>query len=437
MDNASKDATSQPSPVSEVTQLAYMPDVVVLNMVDMLLNDDDISGYLESDEERSDVWTAASSEGRRSWGVQNAINLAKVSTRFYNIVSPAVFRHDIQHRFASSLLLSAKRNNLDGVSASLRHGANINQTDQSLMHIEEREIMEEHRFECLLLPVKTFLTALHWASLYGYKDLVHHLLKSGADVQHRADLGFYHYSARDPWEHESCLREYETDMEDPQRALFCATKAEYLNSMYRSSAQSQEPLPLPMGANPLFFALRGSFDSENRALWEVTSTTHLALGMKPFLADDTSGSRLEIVKALIKAGSSLVTREKDKVHALHQACAYRDVGVVRFLLKEVGVDSNTEDSKGDTPLHYMAANQHHPIAKERPDPLQDEVGRKLLPSRIITAFCDSTVAVLNEIPKVPSTKDNVNCRVMEYFENYGLPPTEVMKDEKPLEARLY
>lgn len=359
INNASKGATSQPSPVSKVTQLAYMPDVVVLNVADMLLNDDDIAGYFESDEECSDVSTAANPEGRRSWGVQNATNLAKVCMRFYNIVSPAVFRHDIQHRCASSLLLSAKRNNLDGVSASLRHGANINQTDQSLLHIEETAIMEEYRSRCLLLPVKTFFTALHWASLYGYKDLVRHLLKIGADVQHRADLGFYHYSVRSPWEHESRLREYETDMEDPHRALFCATKAEYLSSMYRSPAQSQEPLPLPMGANPLFFALRGSFDSENRALWEATSTTHLALGIKPFIADDTSGSRLEIVKALIEAGSSLVTREKGKVHALHQACAYRDVGVARFLLEEVGVDPNTRDSKGDTAFHYVASNQSY------------------------------------------------------------------------------
>ncbi|EXF86458.1 hypothetical protein CFIO01_00155 [Colletotrichum fioriniae PJ7] len=138
MDNASKGATSQPSPVSKVTQLAYMPDVVVLNVVDMLLNDDDIAGYFESDEECSDVCTAANPE-----------------------------------------------------------------------------------------------------------------------------------------------------------------------------------------------------------------------------ADDTSGSRLEIVKALIKAGSSLVTREKGKVHALHQACAYRDVGVARFLLEEVGVDPNTRDSKGDTAFHYVASNQSY------------------------------------------------------------------------------
>ncbi|KAK0377969.1 hypothetical protein CLIM01_04705 [Colletotrichum limetticola] len=114
-----------------------------------------------------------------------------------------------------------------------------------------------------------------------------------------------------------------------------------------------------MGANPLFFALRGSFDSENRALWEATSTKHYRFGTEPFVADDTSGSRLDIVKALIKARSSLVTREKDKVHALHQACAYRDVDVVRFLLEEVGVDPNTRDSKGDTALHYVAANQSY------------------------------------------------------------------------------
>ncbi|KAK1499797.1 hypothetical protein CABS01_10195 [Colletotrichum abscissum] len=373
MDDASKDATSQPSPVSEVTQLAYMPDVVVLNIVDMLLNDGDIPGYLESDEERYDVCTAANPEGMRSWGVQNATNLAKVCMRFYNIVSPAVFRHDIQHRCASSLLLSAKRNNLDGVLASLRHGANINQTDQSLMHVEETEIMEEHRFECLLFPVKTSLTALHWASLYGYKELVHHLLKFGADVQHRADLGFYHYFSCDPYE--NCWKEYETDMDDPHRALFCATKAEYKKSIDRSSAQSQrETLPSPMGANPLFFALRGSFDSENRALWEATSTEYYRFGTEPFVADDISGSRLDIVKALIKAGSSLVTREKDKVHALHQACAYRDVDVVRFLLEEVGVDPNTRDSKGDTALHYVAANQSYTFiidaASHRHDLLQ-------------------------------------------------------------------
>ncbi|KXH27636.1 hypothetical protein CSAL01_04507 [Colletotrichum salicis] len=115
-----------------------------------------------------------------------------------------------------------------------------------------------------------------------------------------------------------------------------------------------------MDANPLFFALRGSFDSDNRKLWEATSTRYCRFGTGPFVAYDASGSRLEIVKALIKAGSSLVTREKDKVHALHQACAYRDLDVAQFLLDEVGVDPNTEDSKGNTPLHYVASNQYDP-----------------------------------------------------------------------------
>ncbi|KAG7038635.1 ankyrin repeat protein [Colletotrichum scovillei] len=73
---------------------------------------------------------------------------------------------------------------------------------------------------------------------------------------------------------------------------------------------------------------------------------------------NATGKDLHIVKALIKAGSSLLTRERGKVHALHQACAYRDVEVARFLLEEMEVDPNTRDSKGDTSLHYVAASNY-------------------------------------------------------------------------------
>ncbi|KXH27635.1 hypothetical protein CSAL01_04506 [Colletotrichum salicis] len=224
MDVASKDATCQPPLASAATQLEYMPDVLVLNIVDMLLDDDDVAGYLERVEEGYDVCKECSPDCRRSRGVHNATDLARICMRFYNIVSPAVFKHDIRQHYASSLLLSAKKNNIEGVSASTRHGANINQTDRSLLHIHEEEIMEEHRFERSLFPVETSLTALHWASLYGYTDLVHHLLKTGADVQQRADLGFYHYFDRDPYV--NSWQKFETDEDDPHRALFCATMAE-------------------------------------------------------------------------------------------------------------------------------------------------------------------------------------------------------------------
>ncbi|OHE95152.1 hypothetical protein CORC01_09539, partial [Colletotrichum orchidophilum] len=76
-------------------------------------------------------------------------------------------------------------------------------------------------------------------------------------------------------------------------------------------------------------------------------------------AEDSTGSLLEVVKALIKAGSSLITRERDQAHALHQAYANRDVKIHRFLRKEVAVDSNTQQSEGKTSHHYVAADLNY------------------------------------------------------------------------------
>ncbi|KAK1671415.1 ankyrin repeat-containing domain protein [Colletotrichum godetiae] len=247
MDVASKDAKSQPPLVPASTQLKHMPDVVVLNIFDMLLDDDDVAGYLERVEEGYDVRKECSPDCRHSRGVQNATNLARVCMWFYNIV--------------------------------------------------------------------WYITCSNLAPMSSKKPT---------------------------W-----------------TSITNSTATQYRKWIHRSSAPSREPLPLPMGANPLFFALRGSFDSDNRDSWEATSTRYCRSGTGSFVANDASGSRLETVKALIEAGSSLVTCEKDKVHALHQACAYRDLDVAQFLLDEVGVDPNTEDSKGNTPLHYMAANHQY------------------------------------------------------------------------------
>ncbi|KAG7040808.1 ankyrin repeat protein [Colletotrichum scovillei] len=282
---------------------------------------------------------------------------AKTCTRFYNLISPVIFKHDIRQHYASSLHLSVKRNKIEGVAASLRHGADINQPDRSLMHIEEK-MLSDHRFPDLGTPVETSLTALHWASLYGCTDLVHYLLESGADVHQRADMGFYHF-----FSHESySLEKLETNGDDPHRVLFSVTIAEYISNLGRHGMGNvSDPLPLPMRANSLFFALKGSFSRANRCKWEsayVHPGQRNELYLDTFVDDDTTGSRLKIVKALIKAGSSLLTRERGKVHALHQACAYRDVEVARFLLEEMEVDPNTRDSKGDTSLHYVAASNY-------------------------------------------------------------------------------
>jgi ankyrin repeat protein len=82
---------------------------------------------------------------------------------------------------------------------------------------------------------------------------------------------------------------------------------------------------------------------------------------RPLLIWAIQEKRLNIVKALVRAGASLEKKDDQGFTPLHQAVGEGDVKIVRFLLKS-GISVNRR-SKHGTPLHTACSYKRLEIAK--------------------------------------------------------------------------
>ncbi|KAF4923545.1 hypothetical protein CGCVW01_v004585 [Colletotrichum viniferum] len=255
---------------------------------------------------------------------------------------------DIKHCYSSSLLLSAKRGSVRGVAKALAYGADINTLDRTIFDSEFKDGNGYEAPTVKRIPTKSTLTALHWAAFFGHADVVAFLLSKGADVNVRANLGMQWWPNyfSDPDEFPDPL-----DGGHPQRIMLCPTQDDF-EPWWRRGCCNYGDARYWIGASPLFLALKAVQDTEVESSWRtwVDSWIHV----DPIVETDNSGCRLRIARMLIDANASLITRLRGSIHAIHQACAYRDYEVVRFLVCSIGVDVSITDRDGNSALHYMA-----------------------------------------------------------------------------------
>ncbi|OLN86584.1 Tankyrase-1 [Colletotrichum chlorophyti] len=250
---------------------------------------------------------------------RDVANLAATCRALYSLVTPVLYRRDAELNHSSALLISAKRGNLRGVQLALENGADVNEDDHTMPlqwtnecfryceHCEYQVWWRE--------PRKLDMSALHWAAMCGRKDVLKLLLQredGAADLEKRAtvqpglDAGNF-----------GSLR-YVEDFCDEYNASFPCVA-----------------LQTTMGYNPV--SSKGA-----NALYFLLGTSRLRPRVET----------LVMARVLLGAGSSMMTHEAARLHALHQAAAYDNVEMVEFLLGEMKVDPNVVDAAGNTPLHH-------------------------------------------------------------------------------------
>lgn len=249
---------------------------------------------------------------------RDVANLAATCRALYELITPVLYRQDAERNHSSALLIAAKTGNLRTLKLALDNGANADEDDHTMPlqwtnecfryceHCEYQVWWRE--------PRKLDMSALHWAAICGREDVITLLLhhKAGVnpnkrvEVQPGLDAGNY-----------GSLR-YVEDFCDEYNASFPCVA-----------------LQTTMGYNPV---------SSNGA-----NTLYFLLGTSRLRAPKYT---LQMARLLIKAGTSLLTHEAARLHALHQAAAYDNAEVVEFLLREMKVDPNIADTAGNTPLHH-------------------------------------------------------------------------------------
>lgn len=115
---------------------------------------------------------------------RDLLNLAATCKYLRRVVAPLVYYHDIKNNYTSSLLISAKRNNLDGIAMALSHGADP--------HIGDRTTAVSWTFDHIgrkgwkALNLEDQATPLNWAALNGHIEAMELLLEhNNANINHR------------------------------------------------------------------------------------------------------------------------------------------------------------------------------------------------------------------------------------------------------------
>ncbi|KAF4923546.1 hypothetical protein CGCVW01_v004586 [Colletotrichum viniferum] len=268
-------------------------------------------------------------------GVRDAIHLGATCRNMHTIIAPFILEHDKKVNFSSALLLSVKKGSMEGVIRALRYGQDINTADRTLFEIC---IMDsdgyDYDIEYWGMPIFSTLTSLHWACFYGNEEFVTYLLANGADFQQRADLGFQHsletYESGDQWESETLHWSHS------HRAMMTATKEQYVAHPLFSD------LEIPVGANALFFALKGSPSPVHRTKWDASRFEEDDL----LVTEDGKAVVLQLRNAWFGQAhlSSPAMRPNFTL-------AYRDIEVARKLLDELNVDPNVRNTDNETKRH--------------------------------------------------------------------------------------
>ncbi|KAF4871941.1 2-5A-dependent ribonuclease [Colletotrichum siamense] len=262
---------------------------------------------------------------------RDVANLAATCRALYDLVTPVLYRKDARHNHASALLIATKKGNARAVSLALENGADVDEDDHTMPLQWTNECFrycEKCEYQVWWRePRRLDMGALHWAAMCGREEILTQLLARGADANKRAtvqpvlDAGNY-----------GSLR-YVEDFCDEYNASF---PCESLQTNF-----DIRPELSTGGANPLYFLLGTS-------------------GMR------AKGKTTFMARALIEAGSSLVTHQGTGLHALHQAAASENVQVMEYLAAEHKVDPNVADATGNTALH------HHLLSRFRSSIPKDE-----------------------------------------------------------------
>ncbi|KAI8713388.1 hypothetical protein NCS52_01283100 [Fusarium sp. LHS14.1] len=247
---------------------------------------------------------------------RDLINLAATCKYLRRVVTPLVYYRDIKDNHTSSLLISAKKNNVAGIAMALSHGADP--------HTGDRTTAVSWTFGqhfggkgWKALNLENQATPLHWAALNGHIKAMKLLLEhKDADINHRVrvDTSVARYRSI------RCrgrAAKFSQAFAFPDKPVQEVT--EYLRRGLWGVNDSICYETIEKGANPLYFALLAG--------------------------------NVEMSEFLIKAGSSIQTHLGTGTTALHQACQRGSIELVSLVLDHVS--PSVEDAMGNTPVHYL------------------------------------------------------------------------------------
>lgn len=247
---------------------------------------------------------------------RDLLSLAATCKYLRRVVAPLIYYHDIQNNYSSSLIISAKTNNLAGISMALSHGADP--------HIGDRTtavswIFGENfgRKDWKALNLQDQATPLHWAALNGHIEAMGLLLQhKDADVNHRVRV-------------DTSVARY--------KSIGCRRRAAKFLQVF--------PFPDKPVQEVTTYIRHGLWGVDDSVCYET-----IEQGANPLYFALLVGN-IEMAEFLINAGSSLDTHLGTDTTALHQACQRGNIELVRLVLDHVS--PCIEDAMGNTPVHYL------------------------------------------------------------------------------------